>query len=52
MTINLQEVFQAAYELGFYERRLPYQEPLAPPLNEEEAAWVKERLGERGLGRV
>lgn len=50
VTVQLQDVFQAAYELGFYERRLPYHEPPEPPLAEGEAAWVKECLAARGLG--
>ncbi|MBI4602818.1 MAG: DUF4058 family protein [Planctomycetes bacterium] len=47
--VDLQAVFQAMYDFSFYERRLPYQEPLSPPLSEEEAAWVMELLKERGL---
>jgi hypothetical protein len=46
--VDLQAVFEAAYDLGFYDRRLPYHEPLVPPLSEEEAAWVGRRLAERG----
>ena len=51
-TVNLQEVFQAAYELGFYERRLPYHEALSPPLSEEDAAWARALLADRGLSRA
>jgi hypothetical protein len=47
--VSLQEVFQAAYDPSFYEKRLPYQEPLVPPLSPEEEVWVKGRLAEAGL---
>jgi hypothetical protein len=48
--VNLQEVFQTVYEQSFYDRRLPYHDPLVPPLAEEEATWARECLRERGLG--
>jgi len=49
MLVELQEVFRAAYDPSFYERRLPYREPLVPPLSVEEEVWVKQRLAEADL---
>jgi hypothetical protein len=46
--VPLQEVFRAAFDLGLYERRLPYPEPLSPPLSAEEAVWAQERVREAG----
>jgi hypothetical protein len=42
--VSLQDVFRAAYEQSFYDRRLPYQEPLVPPFPADEEVWVRERL--------
>jgi hypothetical protein len=47
--VELQDVFRKAYDFWYYERRLPYQEPLAPPLSQDDDAWVRQRLAERGL---
>jgi hypothetical protein len=49
LTVQLQDVFQTAYDQRFYERRLPYAEPLVPPLSPSEGAWANQRLRERGL---
>jgi hypothetical protein len=48
--VELQEAFQAAYDVSFYERRLPYHEPLSPPLSPEEDGWMKERLAGTNAG--
>jgi hypothetical protein len=47
--VSLQQVFTNAYEPSFYDRRLPYDEPLAPPVRPEEEVWVREQLIARGL---
>ena len=47
--VDLQEVSRVADDPSFYEKRLPYQEPLAPPLSPEAGAWVKQRLADAGL---
>ena len=39
VSLDLQAVFRAAYEPSLYERRLPYEQPLLPPLRR------KTRLG-------
>jgi hypothetical protein len=49
VAVPLQKVFGAAYDLGLYERRLPYGESLTPPLNAEDALWARERLSTAGL---
>ena len=48
-TLDLDAAFGSAYESSFYSRRLPYREPLVPPMREEENAWVRERLQTAGL---
>lgn len=47
--VDLQEIFQTAYDQSFYEKRLPYNERIVPPFGTGEEAWAKERLKERGL---
>jgi hypothetical protein len=42
--LDLQGVFRAAYEPSLYDRRLPYEQPLLPPLRPEDEAWVRQRL--------
>ncbi len=49
LMVNLQDVFQIAYDQSFYDKRLPYDEPLIPPLDPDGEAWAKQRLAERGL---
>jgi hypothetical protein len=49
LKVELQAVFQSAYEQAFYDRRLPYDRPLDPPLPPDEEKWAKERLRECGL---
>ncbi len=48
-TLDLDAAFGSAYESSFYSRRLPYREPLVPPMREDEHAWVRERLQSAGL---
>jgi hypothetical protein len=43
--LALQPLIDAIYERGRYEEEIDYTKPLAPPLREEEAAWLKQRLG-------
>jgi hypothetical protein len=47
VTLDLQSVFHAAYEPSLYDRRLPYDQPLSPPLPPKDEAWVSQRLLER-----
>ena len=42
--LDLQSVFLAAYEPSLYDRRLPYEEPLLPPLPQADEDWVRQRL--------
>ena len=42
--LDLQSVFLAAYEPSLYDRRLPYEEPLLPPLPRADEDWVHQRL--------
>jgi hypothetical protein len=44
VSLDLQAAFRAAYEPSLYDRRLPYEEPLSPPLSAEDEAWVRQRL--------
>jgi hypothetical protein len=46
--LNLQSVFQAAYDPACYDQRLPYSEPLDTPLPPRDAAWAEERLRQAG----
>jgi hypothetical protein len=45
-TLNLQAAFRAAYDPSLYDRRLPYNRPLQPPLNPADQPWVAELLGQ------
>jgi hypothetical protein len=47
VTLSMQGVFTAAYEPSFYDRRLPYDQPLAPPLAPDDETWVRDGLGNR-----
>lgn len=47
--LNLQEVFESVYEPACYDRMLPYDEPVEPPLSPADEAWVRERLRAAGL---
>ncbi|MFM9963769.1 MAG: DUF4058 family protein [Planctomycetaceae bacterium] len=42
--LNLDAAFEAAYEPALCSQRLPYREPLVPPLRESDVAWAAERL--------
>lgn len=44
LSLDLQSVFRAAYEPAFYDRRLPYDRPLQPPLAPDHERWVREAL--------
>jgi hypothetical protein len=44
LPLNLQALFQAAYEPALYDRRLRYDQPLDPPLRPTDEAWVREAL--------
>lgn len=47
--LNLQEVFDSVYEPACYDRMLPYDEPVEPPLSPADEAWTRERLQAAGL---
>ena len=47
VALDLQKVFTAAYEPALFDRRLPYQRPLVPPLRDEDERWVREMLASR-----
>ncbi|MEK6257921.1 MAG: DUF4058 family protein [Planctomycetota bacterium] len=47
--LNLQEVFESVYEPACYDRMLPYDEPVEPPLPPADEAWTRERLQAAGL---
>jgi hypothetical protein len=49
VSLDLQDAFRAAYEPSLYDRRLPYDEPLLPPLPPEDDAWVRQRLSKSGI---
>jgi hypothetical protein len=42
--LDLQKVFQAAYEPAFYHRRLRYNEPLVPPLRPDDEPWSRDAV--------
>ena len=46
--LDLDAAFGLAYESSFYSRRLPYNEPLVPPVRESDVAWVQERVSSLG----
>lgn len=46
VTLDLQAAFRAAYEPSLYDRRLPYDQPLLPPLSAADEAWVRDQLRE------
>jgi hypothetical protein len=39
--LDLQAAFRAAYEPSLYDRRLPYDQPLEPPLSAADEAWMQ-----------
>jgi hypothetical protein len=47
--LDLQAVFRAAYEPALYDRRLPYDTPLAPAPAAADIAWIKDRLAQRAV---
>ena len=48
LTVQVQGVFQTAFDQSLYDRRLPYGEPLLPPLPADDANWARTRLLECG----
>jgi hypothetical protein len=48
VVLQLQPLFDECYRRGRYDR-IDYRQPLAPPLAAEDAAWVAERLREKGF---
>ncbi len=49
--LNLQEVFESVYEPACYDRMLPYDEPVEPPLSPADEAWARERLQVAGISK-
>jgi len=47
--LNLQTVFDQAYDAGPYRRRVDYRAAPAIPLDEEEAAWMDALLQAKSL---
>ena len=41
LPLDLQAVFLAAYEPAFFDRRLPYHEPLGTPLHPTDETWMR-----------
>jgi hypothetical protein len=48
VSLDLGAAFRAAYEASLYDRRLPYHEPLVPPLAASDEAWLRDRLASAG----
>jgi hypothetical protein len=46
--LDLQPLIERVYSAGRYERRLDYGQPLDPPLDDEDAAWVAQILTAAG----
>lgn len=51
VSLDLGAAFRSAYEPSLYDRRLPYHEPLVPPLAGADEAWLRDRLA-AGRGKV
>jgi hypothetical protein len=47
LKLSLQPLLEQSYELGGYARRLNYDQPPDPPLDEDEAAWAEALMKER-----
>lgn len=48
VTLDLQPLIEATYARARYHLRIDYAKPLTPPLNDEQKAWLAQRLCERG----
>jgi hypothetical protein len=48
VSLDLGAAFRAAYEPSLYDRRLPYDQPLVPPVRPADETWLRERLAGRG----
>ncbi|HEY3998985.1 MAG TPA: DUF4058 family protein [Candidatus Xenobia bacterium] len=46
--LDLQSAFQQVYDRARYDVILNYQRPLAPPMSEDDAAWIRTLLAQRG----
>jgi len=44
--LDLAAAFRSTYEAAFYDRRLPYQQPLEPKPSDEEGEWIKQLLSQ------
>lgn len=42
--LDLAAAFRTTYEAAFYDRRLPYQQPLEPRPSDDEVEWIKQLL--------
>ena len=43
ITLSLQPLVERVYARSYYDRDIDYRQPLHPPLNPAEAAWLEER---------
>jgi hypothetical protein len=48
VTLELQPLVEAVYARSRYDYSIDYSKPLSPPLSEGEAAWLAQRLSQRG----
>jgi hypothetical protein len=48
VTLELQPLVEAVYARSRYDYSIDYAKPLSPPLSDDEAAWLAQRLGQRG----
>jgi Protein of unknown function (DUF4058) len=48
LRLDLQPLLDEIYALGRYDELLHYERPLHPALPDADAAWVRERLRQRG----
>lgn len=44
VNLNLQAAFSSLYDRLGYSMRIPYDEPLSPPVRPEDEAWIREQL--------
>jgi hypothetical protein len=47
LSLELQPLIAAIYERDRYAEQIDYTKPLDPPLSDEQAAWLQERLRAR-----
>lgn len=50
--LDLQATFRATYEPAFYDRRLPYDQPLEPAPRTEDKEWIRAAIAARQAGSL